>query len=174
MTLSIAQAKLSNFSGNAFPHLERPVGLLREIEVPAMLVINERLSIPLSEFQFDYARSGGPGGQNVNKVNSKVLLRWHPATSPSLPEAVRERLLILVANRLTTEGDLLITSQTSRDQSRNLADCLDKLRVIIIKAANPPKPRRPTRPTLGSKIRRVEDKSRRAKTKEGRKEPKAE
>ncbi len=139
-----------------------------------MLVINDRLSIPLSEFQFDYARSGGPGGQNVNKVNSKVLLRWNPATSPSLPGPIRERLLMLVANRLTTEGDLLITSQTTRDQSRNMADCLDKLRAILINAANPPKARRPTRPTLGSQIRRVEDKSRRAKTKEGRRKPESE
>ena len=72
-------------------HLGTADGSWREIEVVAMLVINDRLSIPLSEFQFDYARSGGPGGQNVNKVNSKVLLRWNPATSPSLPEPVRER-----------------------------------------------------------------------------------
>ena len=66
-----------------------------------MLVINERFSIPDSELEFSFARSGGPGGQNVNKVNSKVVLRWSPASSPSLPPAVRDRLLGAVGHRLT-------------------------------------------------------------------------
>lgn len=136
-----------------------------------MLKIDEKISIPLDEFHWDFSRSGGPGGQNVNKVNSKVLLRWSPGSSPSLPAPVRERLLRLVANRLTVEGELLITSQATRDQGRNLDDCLNKLRALVLAAAHPPKARRPTRPTFGSKIRRAEDKARRAEVKRGRRKP---
>ena len=115
-----------------------------------MLKIDDQLSIPLDEFDWDFARSGGPGGQNVNKVNSKVMLRWTPATSPSLPEPVRARLLRSVAHRLTTAGELLVTSQATRDQGRNLDDCLEKVRAIVLAAARPPKARRPTKPTRGS------------------------
>jgi ribosome-associated protein len=139
-----------------------------------MLKIDDRLSIPLDEFQWEFSRSGGPGGQNVNKVNSKVQLRWKPATSPSLPPAVRARLLALVANRLTTEGELLISSQETRDQARNLQDCLSKLRDIVLAVAKPPKTRRPTKPTRASQLRRVEEKRRVAKTKQGRQRPESE
>ncbi len=139
-----------------------------------MLKIDDKLAIPMDELRWDYVRSGGPGGQNVNKVNSKVLLRWNPGSSPSLPEPLRARLLTQLASRLTGDGDLLITSQATRDQGRNVEDCLDKLRVLILKAARPPKTRRPTRPTLGSKLRRVEDKSRRSDVKRGRRKPESE
>src|SRR5262249_30325562 len=113
-----------------------------------MLQINDRIAIPLSEFQWEFARSAGPGGQNVNKVNSKALLPWSPAVSPSLPEPVRARLLKAVGARLTGEGELLITSQRTRDQGRNMDDCLDKLRALVLAAASPPKARRATRPTF--------------------------
>jgi ribosome-associated protein len=136
-----------------------------------MLKIDERLAIPLDEFRWEFARSGGPGGQNVNKVNSKVLLRWSPASSPSLPEPVRARLLRLVGHRLTAAGELLVTSQATRDQGRNLDDCLEKLRAIVLAAARPPKARRPTRPTRASQLRRTEAKARRSQTKRGRRPP---
>ena len=136
-----------------------------------MLKVDESITIPDDEFQWDFARSGGPGGQNVNKVNSKALLRWKPGESPSLPVPVRERLLRSIAHRLTGEGDLLITSQATRDQGRNVEDCLEKLRALVLAAARPPKPRRPTRPTRGSQLRRVEDKSRRSDVKRGRRRP---
>lgn len=136
-----------------------------------MLQVTSRIAIPDDEFRWDYARSGGPGGQNVNKVNSKVLLRWNPGTSPSLPPAVRDRLLALVASRLTTEGELLITSQATRDQGRNVEDCLEKLRAIVLEAAVPPKQRRATKPTRASQVRRVESKARRSEVKRGRKAP---
>jgi ribosome-associated protein len=139
-----------------------------------MLKINERISIPLNEFQWEFARSGGPGGQNVNKVNSKAVLRWTVSTTPSLPEPVRARLLKAVAARLTGEGELLITSQLTRDQGRNMEDCLEKLRAIVLAAATPPKARRPTRPTLASKVRRVEAKSRRSAAKRLRQKPESE
>lgn len=136
-----------------------------------MLRINDRIAIPLAEFRWEFSRSGGPGGQNVNKVNSKVLLRWNPSTSPSLPSPVRDRLLRSLANRLTKEGELLVTAQATRDQSRNLADCLGKVRALVRAVADPPKVRRPTRPTHGSQLRRGEAKARRAATKRLRQSP---
>jgi ribosome-associated protein len=136
-----------------------------------MIIVNDRITIPESELAVDFARSGGPGGQNVNKVASKAILRWNPRTSESLPEAVRARLLSALSNRLTNDGDLIITSQRTRDQSRNLEDCREKLRLFVLDAANPPRPRRPTRPTLASRRRRVEAKARRSQTKQGRRGP---
>jgi ribosome-associated protein len=132
---------------------------------------NDRISIPLSEFRWESSRAGGPGGQNVNKVNSKVLLRWSPVSSPSLPESVRARLLQVIGPRLTREGELLVSSQQSRDQGRNLADCLAKVRALVQAAARPPKVRRPTRPTRASQVRRAEEKSRRSAAKRLRRPP---
>lgn len=136
-----------------------------------MLVVSDRIIIPDSELRFDFARSGGPGGQNVNKVASKAILRWNPGASPSLPEDLRERLIQAVGKRLTVEGELLITSQRTRDQGRNIEDCLDKLRQLILDATRPRITRRPTRPTLASRKRRVESKTRRSQTKALRKTP---
>jgi ribosome-associated protein len=130
-----------------------------------MLVINDRIIIPREELRFEFARSGGPGGQNVNKVESKAILRWRPAESPALPADLRERLLRAIAPRLTEDGDLLITSQRTRDRGRNIEDCLEKLRRLVQAAARPPKTRRPTRPTAASRRRRAEDKARRSATK---------
>jgi ribosome-associated protein len=136
-----------------------------------MLKIDDRLSIPLDEFRWEFTRSGGPGGQNVNKVNSKVQLRWRPGESPSLPPAVRARLLALVGSRLTADGELLVSSQETRDQSRNLDACLAKVRDLVRLALKPPRIRRPTQPTHASQIRRIEAKARRSKTKLGRRRP---
>lgn len=137
------------------------------------LVITARLAIPLAEFSFEFARSSGPGGQNVNKVNSKATLRWRPATSPSLPDPIRDRLVRAVAARLTREGELLVTSQLTRDQGRNVENCLAKVRQLILEALHPPKVRRASRPTLGSQLRRVESKLRRSTTKRLRRKPDA-
>lgn len=137
----------------------------------AALEVSETIAIPLDEFRFETSRSGGPGGQNVNKVNSKVQLRWSPASSPSLPEPVRERLLEAVGGRLTRDGELLIASSRTRDQARNADDCLEKLRALIVAALRPPRARRATRPTLASKRRRAEAKQRRSDTKRGRRAP---
>lgn len=133
-----------------------------------MLVVNPRLKIPLSEFTFTFARSSGPGGQNVNKLNTKAQLRWAVVQSPSLPEAVRRRFLAKHRRRVTSEGDLLITSQRFRDAGRNVADCLEKLRAMLAEAAVAPKPRKPTKPTRASIHRRLEDKRKLSQKKQGR------
>ena len=135
------------------------------------LAISANLAIPLDEFSFEFARSGGPGGQNVNKVNSKAVLRWKPTESPSLPPLVRDRLVRSVASRLTRDGELLVTSQLTRDQGRNVADCLAKVRQVVLLALHPPKTRRASRPTLGSQQRRVEAKLRHSTTKRLRRKP---
>lgn len=137
---------------------------------PAALAVNNRIRIPLAEFEFSFARSSGPGGQNVNKVNSKALLRWPVRTSPSLPEAVRDRLLSRFGSRITADGDLLISSQRFRDQGRNVDDCLDKLRGMLIEVAAPPKRRRRTKPSRASIKRRLESKRRKSEKKQGRRE----
>jgi ribosome-associated protein len=100
-----------------------------------MLEINAHLRIPDEEFEWSYVRSGGPGGQNVNKVASKAVLRWNVAGSPSLPADVKARLRAGQANRITAAGELVLTSQRYRDQERNRQDCLDKLREMVARAA---------------------------------------
>jgi len=120
-----------------------------------MLVVNPQLQIPLAEFRFTFARSSGPGGQNVNKVNSKATLRWRVGESPSLPEQIRRRLLARHRRRLSSTGELLITSQRFRDSGRNMADCLEKLRRLLAEAAVRPRPRKATRPTRASAERRL-------------------
>src|SRR5262249_9597296 len=115
-----------------------------------MLQVNERIAIPESEFDWSYARSGGPGGQNVNKGPSKAILRWNAAVSPSLPDHVRQRLVALNRRRVTNTGDLILASQRYRDQERNRQDCLEKLAELVREAATLPKARRATRPTRGS------------------------
>jgi ribosome-associated protein len=126
------------------------------------------MMIPRRELTFTFARAGGPGGQNVNKVSSKVLLRWNPSATTSLPEDVKARLLAMLRGRLTNEGDLLITSQRYRDQARNIEDCVEKLHALLQQAARPPKQRKKTKPTRASKKRNIETKRRRAKVKAGR------
>ena len=133
-----------------------------------MLRVNSRIQIPPTEFDFSFARSSGPGGQNVNNVNSKATLRWRPAESPSLPPDVKQRLLERHGNRLTTEGELIIHSQRYRDQGRNVADCLEKLREMILAVAIAPKKRRPTKPTYAAQQRRREAKSLQSRKKQNR------
>ena len=132
------------------------------------LEVEGGLRIPLREFSFSYARSSGPGGQNVNKVNTKVQLRWDLTKSPSLPEAVRQRFLDAFGTRVTNDGELVLSSTRYRDQARNQEDCLEKLRQMLASVARPPKKRRKTKPTRGSVRRRLESKKRNSEKKEGR------
>jgi len=126
------------------------------------------IQVPQDELTFTYARSSGAGGQNVNKVNSKAVLRWSPVSSAALHGAVRERFLARFGNRLTTEGDLIITSERHRDQGRNAADCMEKLREMLAEIATPPKRRRATKPTFGSKMRRLNSKKAHSDKKQSR------
>lgn len=130
-----------------------------------------RLSIPMSELRFTYSRSSGPGGQNVNKVSSKAQLRWPVATSTALPPEVKERFLTLHRKRITVEGDLLVSSQRSRDQKRNVEDCLEKLRELLLSAAARPKRRKKTKPSRSSIERRLKAKRSRSGRKAGRRSP---
>ncbi len=130
--------------------------------------ITERLSIPDDEFDVAYARSGGAGGQHVNKTSSKVLLRFHIADSVTLYPDVKARLRASCPGRLTDNGDLLITSERGRDQKMNLEDAKEKLAQLILAALTPPKPRTKTKPSKGSVRRRLNDKSARSSTKQSR------
>jgi ribosome-associated protein len=136
-----------------------------------MLQVTESITIPDEELQWTYARSGGPGGQNVNKVASKAVLRWNLAASPSVPAPVKERLRTAHPAHVTVEGEFLVTSQKYRDQERNRADCLEKLAAMVRRAATPPTPRKATKPTKASKRRRLVEKKHRAERNAGRRGP---
>jgi len=129
------------------------------------------IHIPLNEFAFTFVRSSGPGGQNVNKVSSKAVLRWSVVSSPSLPEAVRHRFLEKYSSRITLEGDLILTSQKYRDRDRNMSDCYEKLMFMIASVAVPPTPRKPTKPSRASKVRQTETKQATARKKQQRRPP---
>ncbi len=136
-----------------------------------MLRVNDRIEIPFTEFDFSFSRSGGPGGQNVNKVNSKVTLRWSVAKSPTLPADVRERFVQRYRRRITNDGEFVMHSERYRDQGRNVADCLEKLRELLLEVAVAPKRRRPTKPTRGSKERRLKEKRATSERKARRRKP---
>ncbi|MFZ2958634.1 MAG: alternative ribosome rescue aminoacyl-tRNA hydrolase ArfB [Candidatus Ozemobacteraceae bacterium] len=132
------------------------------------LIINETIVIPAADLTWVAARSSGAGGQNVNKVSSKVELRFNLETCELLSEPVRTRLRGLVKNHLDADGWLIIVSQTTRDQRRNLDIALERLRELILKALEVPKIRRPTRPTRSSQTRRLDGKRIDAKRKQSR------
>jgi ribosome-associated protein len=132
------------------------------------LVIQPGLTIPGSELSIAFARSGGSGGQNVNKVSSKVDLRWHPGGSAALHPNDRAWLLEKLASRLTGDGALIVTSTLTRDQIKNREDALSKLALIVRSALIRPKHRRETKVSRGAKRRRVADKRHRAGIKAGR------
>jgi ribosome-associated protein len=133
-----------------------------------MLEVTERIRIPDEEFTWTVARSGGPGGQNVNKVASKAVLHWNVSESNSLPAHVKTRLRTLQRRRFTKEGVLVLVSQRYRDQDRNRQDCLEKLQVMVREATIIPKARRATRPTRGSREARLHAKKHRSAIKTGR------
>lgn len=136
-----------------------------------MLTVTDQIKVPLSELQFTYARSQGPGGQNVNKVNSKATLRWNVVSNQSMPAGVRHRFLDRYKRRITEAGDILLSSQRFRDRGRNVTDCLNRLKDLIQAVAQPPKKRKATRPTKGSKKRRRKNKEAASQKKQMRRPP---
>ncbi len=132
------------------------------------LVVDSRHTIPAKDFSFVAVRASGAGGQNVNKVSSKVELRFDLPNSNALPHDVKERLAALAKNRLDAEGRIVVTSQKTRDQIRNLDDALEKVAELVRAALFVPKKRKKTRPSRGSVERRLDSKRKRSTTKAGR------
>src|SRR5258705_7639198 len=130
-----------------------------------MIHITSGIAIDETEIAESFIHASGAGGQNVNKVATAVQLRFDVRSSPSLPDAVRQRLERLAGRRLTRDGVLVITAQRHRTQGRNREDALARLVELIRRAAVPPVPRRPTRPSAAEKRRRLESKVRRGATK---------
>jgi ribosome-associated protein len=123
------------------------------------------------EISFDFYRSSGPGGQNVNKVSTAVRLRFDLRGSRLLPESVKSRLAVLAGSRLTTEGVLVIEAQRHRTQEGNRRDALERLFDLIASSWRPPAPRRPTRPSRAARERRLDEKKGRGATKRQRSRP---
>lgn len=130
--------------------------------------VSPSFSLPDSELILDFVRSSGPGGQNVNKVATAVQLRFDVRASPSLPEAVKARLVRLAGKRMTSEGALVIEAKRYRTQEQNRADAELRLAALIRKALVPPKRRRPTRPSAAAKAKRLEEKRQRGEIKRAR------
>ena len=133
-----------------------------------MIQITSSIAIDESEIQEEFIRSSGPGGQNVNKVATAVQLRFDVANSPSIPDEVRERLISLARSRITEDGVLIINARRFRTQGRNRQDAIERLAGLIRRAAEKPRSRRKTKPTLTSKMRRLDGKHYRTEKKKSR------
>ncbi len=130
----------------------------------ASIQINDKLEIPDEQLQWSFSRSSGPGGQNVNKVNSKATLRWRRVPG-TLSAAAWGRFRVQAKRYLTSDDEVVIRSQEHRDQSQNIEACQAKLREMVLASLIPPKRRVATKPSLGSQRRRVDDKKKQGEKK---------
>lgn len=133
------------------------------------LFVSPRLTIPDNELSVSHSRSSGPGGQNVNKVNSRVTLRWSPRQCGRMHDAWKRRFINRFGNRINAEGELVLHSDRYRDQHRNLVDVRQRLCQMLCSCQSPPKKRKPTKPTRGSNERRLERKKQKGQKKKMRK-----
>ena len=132
------------------------------------LVITSQLQIPADELSLTFARSAGPGGQNVNKVNTKAVLRWNFDQTQSLPETVKVRFRQKYAQRISNSGEVIVSSDRHRNQLRNINDCYEKLRQLIAAAMVVPRPRKKSRPSRGAIEQRLKSKRQSAERKKRR------
>ena len=133
-----------------------------------MLKINDQISIPSQEINLSYVRSSGPGGQNVNKVSSKVILEWAFDSSHVLPPKARSRFIERYRNRINQDGALILSSDRFRDRLKNIKDCEDKLREMILICLPEPKKRKPTRPSKKAVEKRLQGKREASEKKKNR------
>ncbi|MFI4937478.1 MAG: alternative ribosome rescue aminoacyl-tRNA hydrolase ArfB [Candidatus Berkiellales bacterium] len=123
-----------------------------------MIPITSKINLDESELKFSFIRAAGPGGQNVNKVATGVQLRFNVKRSPSLPEDVRTRLIVMLSKRLTLQGDIIIKANRYRTQNKNKIDAINRLQMMILKVEKPPKKRIKTKPSRVAKERRLSEK----------------
>ena len=135
------------------------------------LRITDNIIIPAEELEASFTRSSGPGGQNVNKVNSKVTLRWEFTKSPVLSDRLKKRLAMTAASKIVDENVIQVTSQESRDQPSNMQTCRTKIRNLVLAALKPVKVRVATKPTKSSQRRRLQEKKAKSDRKDSRSKP---
>ena len=139
--------------------------------VSPIVRVNAQIAIPRREIRFSFVRSSGPGGQNVNKVASKAVLRWPVATSPSIPDHLRPRLVSQLGRRINDRGELVLVSQRYRDQSKNIDDCLQKLCELVAAAVKLRKRRKKTALPRSAREARLKQKRSTGERKQGRRRP---
>ncbi len=135
------------------------------------LQITALITIPAEELRFTYARSSGPGGQNVNKLNTKARLHWNLSNTAALPAGVLQRLRDTYRTRINEAGEMVVVSERYREQGRNARDCLEKLRAMVLSVATPPRHRKKTKPSRGAVEARLKAKRHKSQRKQNRRPP---